>query len=124
MSRNAESRDGSGWDDLTPFCGPHCSKCPSFVATENNDRSALERIAAEWTQSMGRTFTAADVTCDGCRVEGGRLSAYCAVCEIRACARSKGVPTCAHCGDYPCQRIVAPPAREALDAIKARLKRE
>jgi hypothetical protein len=26
-------------------------------------------------------------------------------CEIRACARERGVEVCALCGDYPCERI-------------------
>lgn len=116
--------DGRGWDDLTPFCGPHCSQCPNFVATKANDQAALERIAAEWTKAMGRAFSATDVTCDGCRVGGGRRSGYCATCDIRLCALGKAVPTCAHCADYPCDRIQAPQAREALDAIRAGLPRQ
>lgn len=108
-------------DNLVPVCGPRCDQCPAYKATQSGNRAELEHIAAEWTKGLGKTFTAEDILCDGCRVEGGRLSAYCATCEIRLCAQGKGHPTCAHCDDYPCARIVAPPAREALDKIRASL---
>ncbi len=105
-------------DDLTAICGPSCTRCDAYVATRSNDRAALERIAAEWSKGLGRAFTADDIVCDGCRVPGGRLSAYCATCEIRNCARNGGHETCAHCPQCPCEKIIAPPAREALAALK------
>lgn len=108
-------------NDLTAICGPSCTQCQAYIATRNNDKKELEHIAAEWTKGLGRTFTADDIICDGCRVPGGRLSSYCATCEIRICARSKGAITCAHCAECPCEKIVAPPAREALEALKKTL---
>lgn len=112
------------YDILKAVCGPRCDRCPAYVATKAGDRDALERIAREWTEGLGRLFTATDVTCDGCRVEGARLSAYCADCEIRNCAASREAETCADCGDCPCEKIVAPQAKEALAEIKASLLKE
>jgi hypothetical protein len=109
-------------DDLTAICGPSCTQCQAYIATRNNDKAELERIASEWTKGLGRTFTADDIVCDGCRVPGGRLSTYCATCEIRLCAQNKGMVTCAHCPDSPCEKIIAPPAIEALAALKKSLE--
>jgi hypothetical protein len=106
------------FNDLTAICGPSCTQCQAYVATKSDNKAELERIAAEWSKGLGRTFTVEDIVCDGCRVEGARLSSYCATCEIRICAQSKGYPTCAHCPECPCEKIVAPPAREALENIK------
>lgn len=110
------------FNDLTAICGPSCAKCQAYIATQNNDKTELERLAEEWTKGLGKTFTVNDIICDGCRVPDGRLSAYCATCEIRLCAQNKNVITCAHCSFCPCEKIVAPPAIEALAAIKQSLK--
>jgi hypothetical protein len=108
-------------NDLTAICGPSCTQCPAYIATESNNQVELKRIAAEWTKGLGRAFTMEDIICDGCRVPGGRLSAYCATCEIRLCAQGRGAVTCAHCPECPCNKIVAPPAIEALAALKKEL---
>jgi hypothetical protein len=109
-------------NDLVAICGPSCTQCQAYVATQNNDKAKLERLAEEWTKGLGHTFTPDDILCDGCRVPDGRLSAYCATCEIRLCAQQKGMVTCAHCPECPCEKIVAPPAIEALEALKKNLK--
>jgi hypothetical protein len=109
-------------NDLTAICGPSCTGCPAYIATLSDNQSELARLAAEWTRAMGRTFTPDDIICDGCRVPGGRHSAYCATCEILICARSKGHITCAHCSECPCTKITAPVAREALAALQKSLR--
>lgn len=105
-------------DELIAVCGPSCTLCAAYQATHGGDQAALERVASEWTKAMGRTFTADDVICDGCRVKGKRLSAYCSTCEIRLCAQEKGHDTCAHCSDCPCEKIIAPPAQNALMELR------
>ena len=106
------------FNDLTAVCGPSCTQCHAYIASRSGNRAELERFAAEWTKAMGRTFTADDIFCDGCRVSGGRLSSYCATCDIRNYAQSRGNITCAHCDEYRCDKIVAPVAQEALAALK------
>lgn len=106
------------FNDLTAICGPSCTQCDAYIATRSNNKVELERIAAEWTKAMGRLFKPEDIICDGCRMPGSHLSSYCATCEIRLCAQRKGMITCAHCPECPCDKIVAPPAREALAALK------
>lgn len=107
-------------DEIIAICGPKCTQCDAYKATRIG-REELERIANEWSRSLGKVYTADDVICDGCRVKNGRLSAYCAECEIRRCAQTKGAETCAHCEKSPCEKIVAPPAIEAIDTIKKSL---
>ncbi|OGO30957.1 MAG: hypothetical protein A2Z29_01015 [Chloroflexi bacterium RBG_16_56_11] len=109
------------FDELTAICGPSCAGYPAYIATLNHDREGLSRIATEWTQALKRNFTPDDIICDGCRVPGGRRSAYWATCDIRNCAQSKGHITCAHCAACPCEKIVAPLARECLADLKKSL---
>ncbi len=105
-------------DDLIAVCGVSCAQCRAYTATRAGGRTGLESVAAEWTKTMGRTFTSDDVVCDGCRVPDGRHSTYCATCDIRNCAQGKGTITCAHCAECPCEKIVAPEAREALATLR------
>jgi hypothetical protein len=104
-------------DEIYAICGPKCTECDAYKATRAS-KMEVERISNEWTKSLGKLFTAEDIICDGCRVKNGRLSAYCAECEIRKCALSRNVETCGHCEKSPCEKIVAPPAIEAIERIK------
>lgn len=107
-------------DEFVAICGPRCTECDAYKATCGN-RSELERIARGWTKSLGKEYTADDIICDGCRVNNGRLSSYCAECEMRLCAISKIIGTCAHCQISPCEKIT-PPAIEAIERIKKILR--
>ncbi len=111
-------------DSQNAICGPRCDQCPAYIATKANDHDALSRMAEEWTEGLKRPFTPEDILCGGCRVQGGKLSAYCATCEIRNCAIQRNAETCAHCDEYPCSRTTAPQAKQALDEIRAFLGRK
>ena len=114
-------------DRIIAHCGLDCSGCPAYVATEANDRAALEQVAAQWREQFkSPEITADSIICDGCRGGNGRLAEYCSVCEIRACAVDRAVVNCAHCGDYGCEKLEnffahAAEARQTLDAIRAAL---
>ena len=107
------------------YCGLVCSDCPAYGATQANDRSALERVAAQWCEAFNVTnITADSIICDGCLdLNGGRRSEYCSVCEIRGCGVGRGVSNCAYCADYGCEKLEgffahAPGARAVLDEIR------
>jgi hypothetical protein len=107
--------------DLIAVCGFDCSGCPAYKATQSNDKAEMARVATRWSEATGQKMTPDDIVCDGCRVPGGRRVVYCASCNIRTCAESKGVITCAHCTECPCDKIVRAEAREALEALKKTL---
>jgi hypothetical protein len=109
-------------DDLIAICGVSCTQCHAYSATHANSKLELQKVADEWTKALGHLFSVNDVTCDGCRIPNGRLSSYCQMCEIRKCARNKGIATCAHCTECPCEKIVAPIAQEALAVLKKSLR--
>jgi hypothetical protein len=115
-------------DRIVAYCGLVCSDCPAYIATQSNDPAALEQVAAQWREQFGWSNLTADmILCDGCLgANGGRLSNYCGVCEIRACALERGVVNCAHCADYACAQLEgffanAVDARTVLDDIRRRL---
>ena len=115
-------------DKMIAYCGLVCSECPAYIATQNDDQEALEKVAAQWRKMFNAPeITADSVICDGCLgTNGGRLSGYGSMCEIRACARERGVVNCAHCAEYACDKLKgffghAPGAQSMLEEIKQSL---
>lgn len=115
-------------DKIIAYCGLVCTNCPAYVATQADDRDALEKVAAQWREQFNSPeITADSILCDGCLGNnGGRLAGYCTMCEIRACGMERGVVNCAHCDDYACDKLQgffsnAPDARKVLDEIRVSL---
>jgi len=113
-------------DKMIAYCGLTCTDCPAYLATQADDRQALERVAAQWREQFNEPRITTDaVICDGC-LGDGRLSGYCSMCQIRVCAVEREVTNCAHCADYACDKLGAffehaPEARALLDQLTAGL---
>ena len=111
-------------DRMVAYCGLVCTDCPAYVATQANDRDALERVAAQWREEYNAPgITVESVICDGCLADDGRQCSHCGECEIRACGVGRGVLNCAHCADYACEKLegffgFVPDARAVLDEIR------
>jgi len=113
-------------DNIIAYCGDICTDCSAYIATQANNRAALERVAAQWREEYNLPdITVESVICDGCLGSDGRRCYYCAGCEIRACGVERGVANCAHCADYACERLERffglgfdPDARARLDKIR------
>ena len=103
---------------------------PRLHATSREERQEFIRgrhkaakTAAMWSKQFQIEVTVDDVWCDGCLVEGKKC-AHCARCEIRACARDRGVANCGKCDDYACEKLgaffkMAPMARDTLERVRA-----
>ena len=94
-------------EKMIAYCGLPCHKCPVFLATAADDDLAREKAAAQWKEAFGWDLSAADINCDGCLADGGRLFMYCGQCGCRACAREKSLANCAHCNDFGCAKVQA-----------------
>ena len=111
-------------DKIIAFCGLTCTECDAYLATQANDRAALERVATKWREEYNSpNVTVEYVICDGCLAGDGRLGGHCLECRIRACGVARGVPNCAMCDDYACDELqgffgFVPTARATLDAIR------
>ena len=91
-------------DRIIAYCGEVCTTCSAYVATLKNDHAALQRVADEWNDQMGKSLRSEDCICDGCLGEGRRIE-YCRTCDVRECAIERGYPNCAHCPDYGCEKV-------------------
>jgi len=110
-------------DKMIAYCGLVCSDCPTLIATQKNDDKMREETAKKWSEMFHADIKPADINCDGCPTDSASLFNYCAQCEIRKCAREKGVKNCAYCADYPCKKLTAflkdaPEAKAVLDGIR------
>ncbi|MDP4091172.1 MAG: DUF3795 domain-containing protein [Bacillota bacterium] len=90
--------------DYIAYCGLLCNECPIYIATQNNDVQAKEKLAVECSNE-NFTFTAEDMTCQGCFWDKNDSTKMCGDCEIRKCAKDKGAHNCGHCCEYPCEIV-------------------
>lgn len=109
-------------DKMIAHCGLVCSKCPTFLATLNDDDAAREKTAALYSEKFGFNLKPQDINCDGCLSESGKLIAYCQECEIRECCRENKIENCAVCAEQPCEKLskfheFAPDAKKCFDSL-------
>lgn len=91
--------------DMISYCGIDCSACPTYRATQADDDAKRAKVAAFWSKMFGTQVTVADINCDGCRQTGGKLFGHCRNCAVRLCSMEKGLPSCARCSDYSCEKL-------------------
>jgi len=84
---------------LRAACGINCENCPAYIARINNDCALREKTAHEWNKTYGANFTAEQINCVGCLVDGEH-SGYCFACPIRACVIKRKLPHCYACSDF------------------------
>ena len=106
---------------MIAFCGIVCSDCRVLIATQRNDTELKKKVAKSWSTKK-ETLKAEDINCDGCLATGPRLFKFCGVCEVRRCGYEKGVENCAHCREFPCEKLSGFWKRFRLTEPKATLE--
>ena len=133
--KQSEKRAGEKMvSEMIAYCGLNCVTCPIYLATRETDpkkqRQMREGIASYITKHFDTETRSEDITdCDGCTMKGRRLFSECQKCQVRRCAREKGLENCAYCSEYACEKLsklydsgsVDASAKKRLDEIKARL---
>jgi len=62
-----------------------------------------QRLVDGWRKIFGHEqYTAENVQCDGC-LSDGRIADK--DCKARPCARQKRAESCAHCDEFPCDKM-------------------
>ncbi len=91
--------------DIIGSCGLNCSQCGAYIATQTDDDALREKVAREWTQNHGAQFTADQINCDGCQVNGKAPDWVSKMCPIHKCCGEKSLNTCADCNQYACEKL-------------------
>jgi hypothetical protein len=95
---------GKNMPDMIAYCALNCAECKAFKATQAKDYEGKKQLAQKWTVEDHVEFSPEDIDCDGCM--SNRISGWCRkICKIRPCAEERKVTTCAHCDDYPCEKL-------------------
>jgi hypothetical protein len=121
------NRDSFGvkkMNEMISLCGLLCSDCPAFVATKNNDDNKRKEVAELWYRQYNVKLKMEDINCSGCLSDSEPLFCHCRVCEVRRCAKNKGIENCAHCEEYACEILekifkMDPETKKRLDKIRS-----
>ncbi|MCK5115264.1 MAG: DUF3795 domain-containing protein [Candidatus Aegiribacteria sp.] len=79
------------------YCGLNCSACPVGMANQQEDEKLIREMANDWDRNPE------DLRCDGCKTSVN--ASFCTDCQIRRCARKRGVEFCIECEIFPCEII-------------------
>lgn len=104
--------------EFVTYCGLHCELCGARARIPQRAAALQEAMAEEGWLYWGHTVPGfaefweflqglhADGGCPGCRADSGFPD-----CQIRVCARERGVELCNACADFPCAHVEALAAR-------------
>ena len=111
-------------DKYIGYCGIDCYKCDAYQATVNDDDQLREKTAELWSRLNQTTITPEMINCEGCRFDGKKTMFCDQLCQIRKCALTREVNTCADCSEMNGCRILEamlannPEAKENLKKLK------
>ena len=115
-------------EKMIAYCGIVCTDCRAFIATQRNDKKLKEEVVKAWSTEK-EPLKPEDINCDGCLTTGQRLFKFCEVCRVRLCGREKGVKNCAHCREFPCEKLTGfwkafniTEAKATLEEIRRRIR--
>ena len=107
--------------DIIAYCGLNSVECNAFKVTQTKDYEGKKQLAKKWTDKLKVEFIPEDIDCDGYMSK--RISSWCRkIFKIRPCAEERKVKTCAHCDDYPCEKLneflsIEPVGKKNLEEI-------
>ena len=89
-------------EQLLSKCGYKCNRCPAY---ESNLKSEVDKkiMCDAWNKYLGDEIKPEQISnCRGCQAIGSHGDGS---CPVRPCAIGRGVETCAHCGEFACDKV-------------------
>jgi hypothetical protein len=81
------------------YCGYRCDLC----AARSDDPEIRHKLVEGWKMYLGHEmYTVENVHCDGCCANGKHADQQ---CQVRPCAISHDVETCAECDEFVCEKV-------------------
>ena len=111
------ARDKLAGDEfvMVAYCCLECDKCEVYIATKNNDDELRAKVAKQWKMDAEKLY------CDGCKSENALFN-----CDVKKCAVARGLPTCAHCDEFPsCDKDIwtkSPEIKKKTEEMRSRLR--
>lgn len=100
---------------MVAYCCLECDKCDVYIATKNNDDELRAKVAKQWKMDAEKLY------CEGCKSENALFN-----CDAKKCAIARGLPTCAHCDDFPsCDKDIWtkwPELKKKVEEMRRRIR--
>ena len=104
--------------DLIAYCGLDCKTCDAYQATLHDDDSLRKKTAELWSRLNNTSITPEMINCTGCRTKGIKTFFCSNLCQVRKCAKGKGVETCGQCVELKTCPSVAKIHKHNKDALQ------
>ena len=90
---------------LVCCCGHDCARCNVFLATLYDDTALRREAQTYYAQAFGVPLREDELVC--LSGHSSTMLALCVSCPWMACAREKGLSSCAVCAEHPCPPLAA-----------------
>lgn len=109
-------------EKMIGICGITCTDCPAYIATQKNDDDERKKVAELWSTDEYH-LKPEDINCYGCFSDKSKVISFAHDCEVRNCGLEKDLKSCAHCGEYPCEKLEkiigkVPEAKATLEEMR------
>ena len=85
------------------YCGRDCSKCVTYIATQNNDDALRAKAQKFYKETFKMDIPLKKINCDGGRSDN--VITFCKECPFAKCCKKKNIASCSECPKYPCRDI-------------------
>ena len=89
--------------EMPCYCGHHCSKCITYLATVNGDEELRRKSAEFYMDEFNLSLPLDSIRCMGGRSD--EIMDGCRDCPYMKCCSEKGLHACSECSEYPCETL-------------------
>lgn len=89
--------------EILTRCGYRCDLCLAYRPNVEANPANQQALSDGWYRYFGFRIPAEQILCDGCMSENPQLIDT--SCPVRSCVIGKGIPHCAVCSDYVCEKL-------------------
>jgi len=92
--------------DVIARCGFKCNLCLIYRENLKEDGQNRQKFRDGLEKYYGDKLTLEECCCDGCMTDDGENPVLMTKdCKVRPCVIARNVENCAHCVQYPCEKV-------------------
>jgi hypothetical protein len=88
---------------LLCYCGHDCSKCVTYIATQQNDNNLRRQSQSFYKEKFNLDIPLENFNCNGGRSD--KVFESCKECPFIKCCKQHDIDSCSKCPKYPCKEI-------------------
>ena len=90
-------------EPLLSLCGFRCDLCLAYAPNIDAHPENRQILSDGWHKYFGFRLPPEEIYCEGCSAEGQPTLDR--DCPVRPCAAARGMPNCARCQDFICEKL-------------------